>query len=507
MTRTPCAFVPLLAVLTLSVPAVAVAGAADPLIEAVKRADTDSVRALLEQGVDVNAPQGDGATALHWAAHRNDLEAAALLLGAGANPNAANELDATPPWLASLSGSGAMVERLLEAGAHPNAALSSGETPLMSAARAGNAGAVGLLLAHSADVNATEGSRGQTALMWAVAEQHADVTRMLIAHGANVHARSDVWHQLENTAGNTNSSGDFEMAHGGSTPLLFAARLGDIETARVLLAGGADVNDTAAAGTSALVVAVHSGHGALAALLLEEGADPNAADAGYTAIHAAVLRADLATVRTLLAHGADPNALVLHGTPGRRFSEDYSLRSQYIGTNAFWLAAKFADNVDIMRALADADADPLVTPEDGTTAVKAAVGLPKGIENRRAQTGVPPRDADLDERLSLEAARLAVERGGDVNAADQRGDTPLHDAARLGYNTIIQFLADQGADVNAKNEREQEATSTSLSRYAVADAMSVGSRSTRNRKSGEIRSRSRASWMPASKLPSLRPAS
>ncbi len=124
MTRTPCSLVLLLAVLTLSVPAVAWAGAADPLIEAVKRADTDGVRALLAQGVDVNAPQGDGATALHWAAHRNDLETAGLLLGAGANANAANELGATPLWLASLSGSGAMVERLLEAGAHPNVALS-----------------------------------------------------------------------------------------------------------------------------------------------------------------------------------------------------------------------------------------------------------------------------------------------------------------------------------------------------------------------------------------------
>ena len=456
MTQTPSvSVVPLLVVLALGVPTVARAGADDPLIEAVKSTDTAGVRALLAQGVDVNARQGDGATALHWAAHRNDLETTAVLLGAGADANAANELGATPLWLACVSGGGALVERLLDAGANPNAALSSGETVLMSAARAGNADAVGLLLAHSADANVAEGSRGQTALMWAVAQQHADVARMLVEHGADVHARSAVWHQLENTAGNTNSSGDFEMAHGGSTPLLFAARQGDVETARVLLATGADVNDTAAAGTSALVVAVHSGHGALAMYLLEEGADPNAAGAGYTALHAAVLRADLGTVRALIAHGADANALVLHGTPGRRFAADYMLRSQYIGTNAFWLAAKFADDADIMRMLADAGADPRVTPEDGTTAVKAAIGLPTGIENRRAQTGVLARDADLEERLSLEAARVAVERGVDVDAADQRGNTPLHDAARLGYNTIVQFLADEGADVNAKNTRGQ----------------------------------------------------
>ena len=141
--------------------------------------------------------------------------------------------------------------------------------------------------------------------------------------------------------------------------------------------------------------------------------------------------------------------------PADVFSADYSLRSQYIGTNAFWLAAKFADDVDIMRALADAGADPLVTPKDGTTAVKAAVGLPAGIENRRARTGIPPRDPELDEQLSLDAARLALELGVDVNAANERGDTPLHDAARLGYNSIVQLLTDQGADVNAKNKREQ----------------------------------------------------
>ena len=467
MTHTPHpSAVPAL-VLLLSVPALAGAGAEDPLIEAVRRTDTADVRTLLAQGADVNVRQGDGATALHWAAHRNDLETTVVLLDAGANANAANDLGATPLWLACASGSGALVERLLDAGANPNAALSSGETVLMSAARAGNTDAVDLLLAHAADVHATEGSRGQTALMWAVAQQHAEVARMLIEHGADVHTRSAVWHQLENTAGNTNPSGDFEMAHGGSTPLLFAARQGDIMSARVLLAAGANVNDTAAAGTSALLVAIHSGHGSLAAYLLAEGADPNAAEAGYTALHAAVLRADLETVRTLLAHGADANALVRHGTPGRRFSADFSLRSQYIGTNAFWLAAKFADDADIMRTLADAGADPLVTPDDGTTAVKAAVGLPTGIENRRAQTGVPARSAELDERLSLEAARVAVERGGDVNAADYRGDTPLHDAARLGYNAIIQFLVDQGADVNATNGRNQSPLSLADARQPL----------------------------------------
>lgn len=457
-----------LVVLALSVRTVAVAGADVPLVEAVKRGDLDSVRSLLTQPVDVNVPQGDGATALHWAAHRNDLDAADLLLRAGANPNAANDLGATPLWLASVNGNATIVERLLKAGANPNVALASGETPLMAAARAGSMNAVRVLLVNGADVNAKEGFRGQTALMWAVEQKHADAARILIEHGADIHARSDVWSQLENTAGNANASGDFEMAHGGSTPLLFAARTGDLGTARVLLDAGANVNDTAAAGTSALVVAAHSGHGALAAYLLERGADPNAAAAGYTALHAAVLRGDLGLVKALLGHGADPNALVLHGTPGRRLGADYSLRHQMIGANAFWLASRFAD-IPIMRVLIESGADPFAAPKDGTTALKAAMGFAPGLtENRQFRYGVPPLDPDEEERLTLQAARLAVELGVDVNAANDAGDTALHDAARQGFNSVIQFLADKGADLNVKNKREQTPLAIAQSRQPVA---------------------------------------
>ncbi len=466
----------LLVVLTLGVPAGVVASAEVPLIEAVKSADLDRVRALLTQGADVNVPQGDGATALHWAAHRNNLEAADLLIRAGANPNAANELGATPLWLGSVNGSATMVERLLRAGANPNVALASGETPLMTAARAGSVNAARLLLANGADANAKEGFRGQTALMWAVEQKHADMTRLLIEHGADIHARSDVWHQLENTAGNANASGDFEMAHGGSTPLLFAARTGDLGTARVLLDAGANVNDTTAAGTSALVVAAHSGHGALSAYLLAWGADPNAAAAGYTALHATVLRGDLDLVKALLAHGADPNALVLHGTPGRRLGADYSLRYQMIGANAFWLAARFAD-IPIMRVLVESGADPFAAPKDGTTPLKAAMGFAGGLtENRQFRYGVPPLDPAEDERLTLEAARLVVELGVDVNAATTAGDTALHDAARQGFDSVIQFLADKGADLNVKNKREQTPLTLAEGRQPAGGAVSTHDR-------------------------------
>ena len=104
-------------------------GADLPLVEAVKSRDTDAVRTLLAEGVDVNAPQSDGATALHWAAYRDDVDTAALLIKAGANVNTANELGATPLWLAADNGSPTMIERLLDAGANPNVALPEGETP------------------------------------------------------------------------------------------------------------------------------------------------------------------------------------------------------------------------------------------------------------------------------------------------------------------------------------------------------------------------------------------
>lgn len=426
-----------------------------PLVDAVKTGSIERLRALLRPGVDVNMRQGDGATALHWAAHRDNAVAADLLIGAGADVNLTNDLGATPIWLASINGSAAMIERLLEAGANPNAPLASGETPLMAAARGGSVKAVQLLVAHGADVNAKERLRGQTALMWAVEQQHADVGRTLLEHGADIHARSNVWHQLENTAGNTNPAGDFEMAHGGSTPLLFAARHGDVETARVLLDAGADVNDTAAAGMSALVIAAHSNHGALATFLLSRGADANAAGAGYTALHAAVLRGNLDLVKALLASGANADALVLHGTPGRRLSADYSLRYQMIGANAFWLAARFGEPA-IMRVLADSGASALAVPRDGTTALKAAMGFVRGLtENRRGRYGVPPAEHGEEERVTLEAARMAVEMGVNVNALDPAGETALHDAARQRFNTVIQFLADKGADLNVSNKRKQ----------------------------------------------------
>ena len=326
----------------------------------------------------------------------------------------------------------------------------------MTAARSGDLQTVERLLEHGADINAAEHERGQTALMWAVADQqHVDVAHLLIENDADLHARTKVWYQLENTAGNTNTTGNFRMAHGGSTPLLFAARNGDVETVRVLVEAGADVDDTAASGTSALVIAAHSGHGPLGSYLLEQGADPNAAGAGYAALHAAVLRSQVQLVEALLDHGADANAVVEHGTNGRRFSADYSIRHQLIGTNAFWLAAKYGE-LEILRTLAEHGADPFVVPEGGMSALQAAIGMPgSSLESRRDRIGNSAQDPDDEERRTLELARIVIDLGVDVNAADQRGNTALHDAVRKDFASVVELLVARGADVNAVNERDQ----------------------------------------------------
>lgn len=434
---------------------VASAGSTPEIIEAIKAPDLARVRLLVAAATDVDATQGDGATALHWAAYRNDLDAVGLLIEAGADVNLANELGATALWLAAINGSASMTSMLLQAGANPNVALKMGETVLMTAARSGNLGTVELLLADNADVNAAEQERGQTALMWAVAQQHADVARLLIENGADLHARTDVWYQLENTAGNTNPSGNFKMAHGGSTPLLFAARNGDIATARVLVDAGADVQDSEASGASALVVAAHSGHEPLAIFLLQRGADANAAGAGYTPLHAAVLRGELELVDALLASGAQLNALVEHGTAGRRFSADFSIRKQLIGMDAFWLAAKYGE-VEILRILLAHGADPFFVSETGVTILQVAMGNSgSSLDHRRDRIGNAAPDLQAEEAWTLQLAQILIDLGVDVNAVDSRGQTALHHAVLKDFPSVVEFLVASGADVNVVNQRQQ----------------------------------------------------
>ena len=476
----------------------AAAPGVSPLIAAVRNGDVGELRARLAAGVDVNARQPDGATALHWAVHHEDVAAADLLIGAGAAADAANDLGVTPLLMACRAGHGALVERLLAAGADANTALPSGETALMAAARAGSLEAVNALLKRRARVNAAEAARGQTALMWAVANRRPAVTRVLLDHGADVGARTATRRRVYNMGGSRSAGSASRgialegVVEGGTTALLFAARSGDVESARLLLAAGADVHDTAADGNTALVVAAHGGHGSLAALLLRAGADPDAAPLGYTALHAAVLRgtlrdrgvpnddpgAGVPLVRALLAHGADPDPRLVKGTPVRRWSHDFAFMDRWVGATPFWLAAHFLET-DMMQVLADAGADPRAPSREGATPLMAAAGLGYNrgggsafIRDRRDFSSYNPVESAalgstipaVEERRTVEAVETVLALGGQVNAANDAGDTALHAAASHGMNRVIELLTDRGADLLAENRRGR--TPVDLAVYA-----------------------------------------
>ena len=428
-----------------------VATAAEPaLVDAVKAEDRARVERLVAGGADVNAPQGDGATALHWASHRDLEEVAAVLIRAGAEVDAADDHGVTPLALASLNASDAMVGLLLDAGADPNAATTSGVTPLMTAARVGHAGVVRRLLRAGADPTAAEAVRGQTALMWAVAENHTQVAAVLLEIGGGATTRSA----------------------NGFTPLLFAAQQGNVDVARLLLAAGASVEESAPEGiggdtnarvlfkegtdASALMVAIDSGQAAMARFLVERGADPNHDGAGRTPLHSAVQHELPELVAALLAAGADPNARLVKPLPlvSRRIQQDNGLTPTTAGATPFHLAASFGD-VESMRILVEAGADPFLTTDDGTTALMVAAGADyvEGAD-KYGRRSYPAYYQTLQER-ALEATKLCLELGLDVNAVNDSGQTPLHGAVYMGGTVIAPYLVEQGARLDVLNGRGQ----------------------------------------------------
>ena len=430
-----------------------------PLLDAAKNGDRDALRALLQKGASVNTPEADGTTALHWASYRDDVEGAGLLIRAGAKVNAANDLGVTPLWTASLNGSEAMVRQLLDAGADPNLALLAGETPLMVAARSGKPVVVEQLLAKGANVNA-RGARSQTALMWAASQKHPDVVRLLLAHGADVRARSDKWSQVMAVPPHGYLPYNKDIPAGAETALMFAARVGDLDSAKLLIGAGAEVNDADAWGVSATSLAAHSGFREIVELLLEKGADPNAAAPGFSALHEAIMQRDERMVGALLAHGADANAPLRTWTPTRRSSRDFNFAPELVGATPLWLAARFSEP-GVMRLLVKHGADPrfvhhsdkVVEGRSGegfqhrleaTTPLMAAIGMGGGSE-----AWVPLERAGR-EALTLDAVKLAVELGIDVNAANTDGRTALDAAKALKYDTVVAFLVSQGARPGTK---------------------------------------------------------
>ncbi len=421
----------------------AAASPAARLADVAEEGNGAGIRALLEQGVDVNAPQADGMTALHWAVRRDDVELTNMLLRAGADVKATNRYGVTPLSLACTNGNGEMVELLLAAGADPNTTLPGGETALMTASRTGKIGAVQALLSRGADVNAKESGHGQTAVMWAAADGHTEVVEALIGAGADFRTPLD----------------------SGFTPLLFAVREGRIGVVRTLLKAGADPNETirprtrrarVRAGTSALLLAAANAHFELGAILLEAGADPNADLPGYTVLHAMAPTRDpgigdndpppegsgsmssIEFVKKLAQYGADLNA---------RMTKQVNLgntRLNKLGATPFFLAAQSAD-AELMRTLAELGADPLLTNEDNSTPLMAVTGI---------GTRSPGEDAGTEDQV-LEAAQLALDLGNDINAVDNHGETAMHGAAYKNLPRVVEFLAAKGARIeiwNRKNE-------------------------------------------------------
>lgn len=443
-------------------------------MQAAKRNDVAAVRALLKQREDVNRPEGDGATALHWAAYHGNVEILSLLIGAGARADAANDLAITPLAIAADNSHAPIVERLLELGANPNAASETGVTPLMRAARTGSAAAVRALLARNADVNAAERERKQTPLMWAVSQRHPEIVKLLLDRGADVRARTTVRRlTVMLDQGPPGVKTAKEHAHqinaGGSTALLFAASSGDVESARLLLDRGADVNDTAADGNSALVLAAFSGHGPVARLLIERGADPNAAGAGYTALHAAVLRGDAETVKALLARGANPNARLTKGSPVRRFGSQWALTNAWTGATPLFVATVYLE-LDLMRMLLTGGASPSLALSNGTSPLFVAAGGEVAREVRPSDVArlgiqdsdtpeIPRPEADL-----VAASRLLLDHGAGVSDVNAAGDTALHAAAAAALTDVIRLLVERGAVLDSTNKAGQTALALTMPR-------------------------------------------
>jgi len=422
--------------------------AESPAADAAQRRDLTQLRSALTRGT-ANDAQPDGTTALHWAAHWNDAEMVNVLLHAGADVKATNRYGATPLSEAAQAGSAAVVEALLKAGADPKTLVTGdGETVLMTAARAGQLEAVKLLVAAGADINAHENYRGQTALMWAAAERHADVVKYLLEHGANGKVRSfDRDNRLPKLSA---ASSITPMARGGLAALHFAAREGDVDSARWLLDSGVDINQGDADSTSALTIALMNKQYTFAKFLLDRGANPNAADArGRGSLYAAIDARnedysalpsrkgtdplpDVEIIRALLEHGADPNLALVRNLPGRSGmdSGDTTLDE---GTTPLMRAARAGD-VEVMRMLVAKGADPKRRTNAGNDILLFAAGV-----------GYRDKNTHGDEAGALESVKFALSLGLDLHYKNARGETALHGAAGRGADSIVGYLAEQGA--------------------------------------------------------------
>jgi len=457
------------------------AGAADRdtrLADAAMTRDMAAVRTLLQQrGVDVNAPGRDGTPALHWAVRVNDLDTTSALLRAGADPKLITRYGVTPMSLAASSGNAAMVKLLLESGADANTPDGAGDTPLMMAAQVGSLDTVQALLASGATLDARDKTFQQTALMVAVRANHPGLVQFFIAQGAAVDTQTRTgetprWvlpnsvpgfgHGIGIVRGGLPERGSRYLIPGAMTPLMYAARDGRLESARLLLDAGATIDQTDANAITPLIAAIANNHADVARLLIDRGANVNAVDwygrtPLWTAVEARNMDFDnntfvnnvdraplLELIDVLLAKGANPNARTKESPPIRRQMLTVTGTLEWVdftGQTPF-IRAALAGDVTVMKRLLARGADPKIPTFGGTTALMAAAGV----------NWVVDQTADEGAKALLEAVQLCAELGLDVNAINSMGLTAAHGAANRGSDDILRFLASKGARLDVKDK-------------------------------------------------------
>jgi ankyrin repeat protein len=447
------------------------------LAEAAMRRDVVAVRKLLDEKVDVNAPGPDGTPALHWLVRVDDFENARRLVRAGADASKPNRYGVTPMQLASANGNAEMIALLLEAGADPNVVDRQGETALMSASRVGSVDAVKTLVDHGAKVETRDPAFQQTALMIAVRENHPAVVKLLVERGAQVNVQTRTgdapqWilpnsvpgfgHGIGIVRGGLPDRGSRYLIPGAMTPLLYAARDGRIESVKILLAAGAEIDHADANNVTPLLMAITNNHVDMARALIDQGANVKAVDwYGRTPLWAAIelrnMDVDSSTfengvdrgpvlelIKVLLDTGVDVNARMKEVPPIRRqmlhVTGDLSW-VDFTGQTPFLRAALAAD-LDVMRLLLAHGADPKISAYAGTTALMAAAGV----------NWVVDQTSDEGSAARLEAVKMCYDLGLGVNDANAMGITAVMGAANRGSDDIIEFLVSKGAKLDVKDK-------------------------------------------------------